>query len=669
MKNLRRLAAMAALAAGIAAGQTVLPTANTFWVPVTEAEKAMKAPVVEKDAGAEALFWRVAVTDEVMGGTVRRVLKHYIRLKVFNEKGIESASKIDIVYGKDTIIDSIDGRTIKPDGTVVDLKKDSIHQRDLVKSGGRKSKVKTLAMPGVEPGAIVEYRWSENRWDARVLYMKLEVQQDFPVQNVTYYLRPLTAEDTAYRMSVWPFNCQPTKLKAENNGYHSFSLANIPAFHPEPMMPGEPNIRPWVLCLYRDDNKRDPEKYWEKTGKEHYKVLKSSLRATGEMKAAVAAVAGGAPGDEGKAGALLRYMRKNFRNVHGDRVTEAERGKYYDSLPKKRLRTAEEIFKSGLGSADELNTLFAALAAAVGLDARPALIADREGHWFDKSLADVYFLPNIDMAVKVGETWKIYDVSAESLPAKMLTWREEGMQALVTDSRKPVFVEAPITLPEGSTRKRTAKLKLAEDGTLSGAVTMTFAGHRAFEQRIALEGKGEKERMEAVTEEVKRVFQDAVVSDVAIENADDPEQEFTLRYRLSIPGYAVKTGKRLLLEPMYFQRGETPLFPAASRKYPVSFQFGWMDSDSVSIEWPKGYTAEAAAAPESMNFGQTGYYRSGIAADGPSRVLQCSRELVFGRGGRLLFSPEIYKTVKAAFDEVHRRDGVSLVLTQSGGGQ
>jgi len=33
------------------------------WLPVTEAQRNMKAPVVEKDAGVEALFWNVHVRD------------------------------------------------------------------------------------------------------------------------------------------------------------------------------------------------------------------------------------------------------------------------------------------------------------------------------------------------------------------------------------------------------------------------------------------------------------------------------------------------------------------------------------------------------------------------------------------------------------------------------
>src|SRR5258708_1199963 len=60
---------------------------DTGWLAVADAQRSMKAPVVEKDAGVEALFWNVHVRDEIMGQDIRRVFYHYVRLKIFDEKG------------------------------------------------------------------------------------------------------------------------------------------------------------------------------------------------------------------------------------------------------------------------------------------------------------------------------------------------------------------------------------------------------------------------------------------------------------------------------------------------------------------------------------------------------------------------------------------------------
>ena len=118
----------------------------------------------------------------------------------------------------------------------------------------------------------------------------------------------------------------------------------------------------------------------------------------------------------------------------GFATSAADREKYIKDLPKDRLRNASEIYKSGLGTANEMNVVFAALAQQAGLEARPAVVADRTEVLFSpKAMVDTYFLRNVDMAIKTGDSWKVYDVSTKLLPPGMISWREEGMYALISD--------------------------------------------------------------------------------------------------------------------------------------------------------------------------------------------------------------------------------------------
>ena len=134
------------------------------WRPIDPADLALKAPIVEKDADAEAIFWEIRVADELEAGSSRKVLNHYIRIKIFTDRGRESQSRIDITYFSGSSIKDVAARTIKPDGSIVEIKKEDVLERTIVKAGGLKLKAKSFAMPGVEPGAIIEYRWREV-WD------------------------------------------------------------------------------------------------------------------------------------------------------------------------------------------------------------------------------------------------------------------------------------------------------------------------------------------------------------------------------------------------------------------------------------------------------------------------------------------------------------------------
>src|SRR5438477_538802 len=56
------------LAAQAAAQQkATAPGEFVSWLPITDNERSLKLPVVEKDAGAEILLWRVHVADELLG--------------------------------------------------------------------------------------------------------------------------------------------------------------------------------------------------------------------------------------------------------------------------------------------------------------------------------------------------------------------------------------------------------------------------------------------------------------------------------------------------------------------------------------------------------------------------------------------------------------------------
>jgi len=206
MSGRRSLITFAASALGLLV-LTGTARAGDDWKPIEPAHLAMKAPVVEKDADAEVIFWEVRVDD----AGDDRIFNNYIRIKVFTERGKESQSKVDIPYFGDRRITDIAGRTIKPDGSIVDLKKDAIFDRTIVKLSGVKLKARSFAMPAVEVGSIIEYRWKEVRpgaLAALLSYLRLQFQRDIPVQFVKYYLKPtsLGAGYTSIGMASKTFN-------------------------------------------------------------------------------------------------------------------------------------------------------------------------------------------------------------------------------------------------------------------------------------------------------------------------------------------------------------------------------------------------------------------------------------------------------------------------------
>jgi hypothetical protein len=456
-------------------------------------------------------------------------------------------------------------------------------------------------------------------------------------------------------------------MKLENDGFSSSSLTNVPAYRDEPMMPAEENVRPWMLVFYHDDNKRQPDKYWNDIGKEAYRDLKLALKTNDEIRQAAQKAVEGASDDNDKVLRLIHYVRGSFRDLWGRDVTDAEREKVLKQYSRDRLRTVAEIFKSGIGIPDELNRLFAALASEAGLEARPAYVASRNDITFHPQMVDIYFLPNIDMAVKIGGEWKLYDVSARMLPPNMLSWHEEGQQALLSDPKTPAFIQSPFSPPEASTLARTAKLSLSSDGTLEGTVEELYTGHAASERRSDYYGESEERQREELKDDLVARYPQSEIADIRIENVDKTDQPLKLQYRVKIPGYAQRTGRRLFFHPVFFQRGAAPRFAAAERKYDIHFRYAFNELENVTINLPEGYELDSAENPGSLNFGKPGGYTLNMAV-GQNREFVCTRQLMFGKDNMLFFPQAAYSQIKAAFDEVHRRDNHTISLKAAGAG-
>src|SRR5215211_1727279 len=383
------------------------------WKPVDPAHLSLKNATVEKEADAEALFWEVRIDDNPDGNLI---FNHYIRVKVFTERGRESQSKIDLIYGKmfgaEIKINDIAARTIKADGTIVELNKKDIFDRTVVKGSGLKYKARSFAMPAVEPGCIIEYRWREIRVNDDANYIRLQFQRDIPVQRVQYLIKPYDYPGMNFHSIT--LHGESSGWKKEKNGFYSTVMTNMPAIHEESRMPPDDEVKTWTLVFYQmaNDDRRDSEKYWMEYAKKFYEDNKSLIKPNDEVKKMAATLIADASTDDEKLQRLFEFCRTKIKNASfaASGVTPEERAKVKDN------KTPSDTLKRGVGSMSDIDQLFAALANAAGLDARIVLSPDRGDLFFDRRSANGYFINPMYIAVNVGGTWKFINPGFSYIP-------------------------------------------------------------------------------------------------------------------------------------------------------------------------------------------------------------------------------------------------------------
>src|SRR6185436_15348368 len=151
---------LAALA-GITLGGPVLAA---DFPPITDQERALTAVPGEPNAPAVVLFKKSELLMMGYGtrGQISSSLMVKARTKILTEEG-KSRGEVSIPHSDFIRLQGFQGRTVLPDGRVMPLPADARFERKV--SARQKRSVTSVAFPGVEVGAILDYQF-ELRFDS-----------------------------------------------------------------------------------------------------------------------------------------------------------------------------------------------------------------------------------------------------------------------------------------------------------------------------------------------------------------------------------------------------------------------------------------------------------------------------------------------------------------------
>lgn len=621
------------------------------WKPLDPAHLAMKQPKIDPAADAETLIWEVRVSDEIDArGEPATVYEHYVRAKIFTDRGRENFSTIDIPFATGIDVRKVAARTVRPDGSIAEVKSSDIYQRTVVKSGDYKVKVTSFAMPALERGAIVEYTWQEYHRDSLAANLRLNFSRETPVHDVRYYLKPLSIP--GYSMVAFPFNGTFNPPQKQKDGFTLLSLSNVPAHVVEEYDLPSFEGRPWVFIGYEPAGRSDSPDYDRMFAKSLHDDYSKRAKPNDAIRRLAQTAVAGATTDAAKVAALARTARQKIRRVDTATADDADRQKARET------KNAGDLLERGVGTGDDVLLLFLALANAAQLDARAAALANR-AEMFSRSLRPhPAFTPERIAAVRSGATWLFVDPANPYSASGELPWMFELQRATIADPKELIQGDTPLSGPSYSVRKRVGTFRLLEDGTLEGDARWEYTGHSGEVLRQQEEQSSPAEREKELRDLVAKRLPGAELSDVRIENVSDPTHPYSNAYKIRVPGYAQKAGSRLILQPAVFQKGVTQTFSAPQRKSDVHFEFPWSEEDEITIELPAGYAFEEPVERKGFDVGSA-KYEPQLSLAGTRLTFKRSMS-VATRG--VLYSAPYYQSFREFFEAVHRVDGQPVVL-------
>jgi hypothetical protein len=628
--------------------------ASANWKPVSPQELRMKAADIgDPEADAAILFREGELNDNNAEGTG---LKVYIRIKIFNERGRRYAD-VQLPYRLEQgRITDVHARTIRPDGTPIEVEDRDIFDKLLVKTSHGVWRAKVFSMPAVEAGSIIEYRYRQT-YPQGFRYFALDLQSELFTRQLHYQIQPQTSSRLDVR---WvSFNAPDAKRFAPVwDGTYDIKADDIPAFRREPLMPPDLAVKIWGWIYYSDEIENNPDKYWRNYAQRQYERTGYETKPSGAIRRVVESITLSNESPQQKLARIYNYIQNEIHNIgfNQERGAEAE-----TDSELKRNDTADDTIRRRYGTPREINRLFIAMLKAAGLDARVAELTTRDENFFHRSFPDAFqFNSEVTAVIARDGSTQFYDPGTPYCPPGMLSWEKEGVTALVYDKRDTRFIETPVTDAARSGEERKLAIAAFADGRVNVRVEAKLTGQRALELRNELVGLAPEERRKLALSAAHNLLPQATIdeSSTTISNLTSAAAPVELTYNITAPQFVTRAGSRLLLRPLLLTHRDESLTAAPRRSNMIYFQYPWSESERVVIEPPAGYEIEQLPDPVSIDIGAA-RYQATFTRDG-RRIVYERRLMV----NAITFTVEQYPTVKAFFDRVHQADSAVISFKQ-----
>jgi hypothetical protein len=636
------------LAALIFAGEEA--KAGVGFQPVSQEELKMTGEPLAPGAPAIILYRQVDRDDNPRAAHE----DIYLRIKILTEEGRKYAD-VEIPFDKrrEDIV-SLRARTVRPDGSAVELRGDVL-EKNLKKANldgkriNRSAKVFTLS--DVQVGSIVEYSYTRDFHQFVIFNSHWFLNEGLFTRRAQFSLRPFPGAPIRWTWNNLPPGAAPPKQGADH--MVRMQVSNIPAFEVEDYMPPANELKARIDFIYRPGGVgKDQEAFWRDLGKDWNGDLESFIGKRSAMEGVVAQIVTASDSSEVKLRQIYDRVQRLRNTSYEPTKTEQEESREHE-----KGNNVEQVWARAYGSRTQLNWLFLALARAAGFDAYGCWFSDREDYFFSPITKEGWKLDASVVLVKMNGKDLYLSPGAAFTPFGFLPWSETNVPGLRLDKKGGTWIRTALPQASESRIELLGKLKLTSAGDLEGDITVTFTGLEAQSARVDERNADEVDRKSYLEQDIVSLV--GPPAEAQLTNRPEwsnSEMPLVAEFRLKVPGWASSTGKRLIIPALVFSTGSKGLFERKDRVHPIYFEFSHERIDVVTIDLPSGWEATGSTVPQDMDAGLLSY--SLKVEEGPGR-LRMTRKLKIDT---MLVDQQDYPDLRNFFQVVRSADAGQILL-------
>lgn len=628
------------------------------WPDIPAAELAVDRAPRGLHLNAVLLYRSLTFDDQ------KRTADEHLRIKILTDEGRDHGNvEIPFLKGATEVAD-IRARTVQPDGRTVPFS-GIVYEKTVVRAQKLRYLAKTLTLPDVRAGSIVEYRYTIRRKEIGIAEWRIQS----PIYTMHAHFSIKAAKFDAYLdFPILRWNAfhvkQGTRPKPLPEGGYSLDLDDIPALESEDFALPDSELTSRFEFYYLS-SRLDGELFWAETMKGWSREVESFLGNPKALADAAASISQESDTDDQKLRRIYSRVQR-LRNLTNEIPLSSKQAKREDIRPNKN---APDVWKRGYGTGRDIDLLFVALARAAGFDADLVVYAGRNRGFFHRNLPSAEqingYLAVVTLKTPTGGAEDIFlDPAVPTLRYGMLDWDSTGVSAIRLHGGSGSFIEIPSRPEWGGKIERKGTLDLDPSGKLAGSVVVSFTGQEALWKRKQAKEQhlDETRNRDDLEDAVKEWLGDSAhIELVKTAGWDDTAESLVAEFRVEMPDFAVSTARRLIAPTTIFHthRRLREALQHGSRVSPFYFPYPSREDDEITIRLPEGVEVEGLPDRAIVDIKSARYetfFESHAGALQIRRVLELNETLYSNIGA-----------LREFFDSVRDGDENRILLRRSSG--
>lgn len=474
-------------------------------------------------------------------------------------------------------------------------------------------KDKLLQIPAADPGNIVGYEYEKE-------------EQPMVLQDIWVFQREIPGREMHYSLQLpagWEYkaswiNSSETKPTQGGNNQWDWVVRDVKAIRQEAEMPPLDGVAGQMAVSFYPQGGAANNGFnsWQQMGNWYLKLTTGRRDASTEITQQVASLTASAATPLEKMKALAQFVQRDIRYV----AIELGIGGW-------QPHAASEVFVHRYGDCKDKATLLSSMLRRVGVESFYVVINSERGSVNSDTPANVGSFDHVVLAIQLPANASdpslvatiqhprlgrllYFDPTNELTPFGEIGGYLQANWGLLVTSEGGELVELPRQPPAMNGIQRTGNLTLDPMGTLSGEVSETRVGDRAWSQR---------ERLRSVTKSADRIrpIEDLLagslslftISKASIDNLNLTDQPFGFHYTFEARNYAKNAGGLLLVRPRVLGVKSSGILETKEpRKFAIEFEGPSRDTDTFEIAIPAGYVVDDLPAPVDADYSFASYH-------------------------------------------------------------